>query len=218
MKNDNPTANFRDELMRKFRTRFPDGLPEKKLPEREPDYRCSDCKDTGYFSLDVSPDHPEYGKVQFCHCKRQEIKMRRTMKRRKDLEQIDGLTVAERKMTFDSLYVGENNRQLGQVIEYLRYAIDEQAGLVTMTGESGIAKSALMAAVVNECREREIESIYISMVDLLDELRKGFNPDSNINFDQRWDLLRNVDVLCIDEIDKFNSKPWAQERFDAPGQ
>ena len=84
-----------------------------------------------------------------------------------------------------------------------------------MTGDSGIAKSALMAATVNECKRRGMKAIFITMVDLLDELRKGFNPDSDMNFDDRWELLRSVDVLCIDEVDKFNSKPWAKERFDA---
>ncbi len=32
-------------------------------------------------------------------------------------------------------------------------------------------------------------------------------------FDARWDLLIRAEVLALDELDEFNTTPWAMERF-----
>jgi hypothetical protein len=52
------------------------------------------------------------------------------------------------------------------------------------------------------------------MTDLLDYLRAAYNPDNReLSFDSRWDLLVRAEVLALDELDEFNTTPWAMERF-----
>ncbi len=85
--------------------------------------------------------------------------------------------------------------------------------MITLTGAPGVGKTYLLISAVNEARARGVPAIYTPLVDLLDYLRAAFAPDVELSFDRRWDLLVRADVLAIDEIDEFNSTPWAMERF-----
>jgi DNA replication protein DnaC len=86
--------------------------------------------------------------------------------------------------------------------------------MVTLSGPPGTGKSTLLICAVNAAREANIPSVYVTMTDLLDYLRAAFNPEQrDMSFEKRWDLLVSAEVLALDELDEFNSTPWAAERF-----
>ena len=84
---------------------------------------------------------------------------------------------------------------------------------VTMTGDVGRGKTRLLSCAINEGRRQGWTSVYTSMASMLDYLRSAFAPKSEISYDARWDTLANASVLAIDECDRWNPTPWAQEKF-----
>ena len=130
---------------------------------------------------------------------------------------IDGLKPDERKMTLAAYRVGRHNRQ---AVEAVSAGIERGAGLVTLTGEYGVGKTALLMAAVNECRAKDWASIYTTVADLLAWLREGFtpyaerDPEDDLSYEKRWRLLTNCQCLCLDELTAFSVTPWAAERFE----
>lgn len=179
-------------------------------PRRAPlvkGYDCPICKDNGWVYLDVPIADPRFGKAHRCPCQQQLDRARRSQW----LQQIDGLTPPERELGFKWLVVNEVNRD---ALEAVEQATVVRRGMVTLTGPLGTGKSTLLICAVNAAREANIPSVYATMTDLLDYLRAAYNPERrDLSFDKRWDLLVSAEVLALDELDEFNSTPWAAERF-----
>jgi len=150
---------------------------------------------------------PRFGKAFRCRC--QELGDR--AKRSQWLRETDGLTAAERELGFQWLVVNNANRD---AVEAVEQATVVRRGMVTLSGPPGTGKSTLLICAVNAAREANIPSVYVTMTDLLDYLRAAFNPERrDLSFEKRWELLVSAEVLALDEMDEFNSTPWAAERF-----
>lgn len=174
------------------------------------------------------------GKLKFCDCAAgqraasfyaqrsanpygQQLAAQAAERRRDYLLSIDGLKPDERKMTLAAYRVGRHNRQ---AVEAVSAGIEKGVGLVTLTGEYGVGKTALLMAAVNECRAKDWTSIYTTVADLLAWLREGFtpyaerDPEDDLSYEKRWRLLTNCQCLCLDELTAFSVTPWAAERFE----
>lgn len=134
------------------------------------------------------------------------------------LERIDGLKPAERAMNLSAYLVGRHNRA---AVEAVRTGVEKGAGLVTLTGEYGVGKTALLMAAVNECRKKDWTSVYTTVADLLAWLRDGFAPDIGMDregvdesYQRRWHLCTSCQCLALDELTAFSVTPWAAERFE----
>lgn len=172
----------------------------------KPGYRCFVCKDMGWLYHDVPVGHPEFGKAIRCNCQYDADIGRR----RKYLIRIDGLTEQERRLRFATLQVQANSH----AIQSVQYAVRQRRGMITLTGKPGLGKTALLIAAVNETREAGVPAVYTTVTDLLDYLKSAYNPqNTGLTFDDRWDLLVSAEVLALDELDEFNTTPWAMERF-----
>lgn len=172
------------------------------------------CKDTGfYYAADANGEiiwEPGPGgrqpKVVRCSCRLGQDSERR----RQYLLRIDGLTPSERSLRFSGL-IHEFNSLAIRTVER---ATTRRRGLVTLTGQPGTGKTALLVCAVNEAREANVPAVYTTVTDLLDYLRAAYNPQGQeLAFDARWDLLVRCEVLALDELDEFNTTPWAMERF-----
>jgi len=196
------------------------GIPQRDASSQKrstPSARaCPRCKGAGWLYA-VGPDgeviwepDPRYGqrtKIVPCpSCKGQEMVDRR----RQYLERIDGLSPAERRLTFEKFAVHAGNRG---AYDAVREAVMRGRGMVTLSGPPGVGKTTLLACAVNYARNEGIEAVYSTMTDLLDFLRKAYDPDATIKADQRWNLLVTVPVLALDELDEFRTTEWALERF-----
>lgn len=84
---------------------------------------------------------------------------------------------------------------------------------ITVWGSPGVGKSLLLAGAVNQAVALDRVAVYVTVPDLLEHLRKAYNPANHIDGDKFWDLLVRADVLALDEVDRFNPTPWAKERF-----
>jgi DNA replication protein DnaC len=145
-------------------------------------------------------------KIVRCRCQSGQDSERR----RRYLLRVDGLTPAEREYRFANLRREEN----GRAIRIVEEAVDWRRGMVTLTGKPGMGKTTLLMCAVNAAREANVPAVYTTVTDLLDYLRAAYNPASGeLAFDARWDLLVRCEVLALDELDEFNTTPWAMERF-----
>lgn len=174
------------------------------MPPTEP--VCDLCGDNGFVLSPAPVGHPDFGKAIRCKCRYHAD----VDKRRAWLLQIDGLTEAERALRFGVLDRRDNGAAVDAVVAHTA----ARRGMVTLTGKPGLGKSALLICAVNAAREAGAAAVYTTVTDLLDYLRAAYNPQAEgPGFDGRWDLLIKADVLALDELDEFNTTPWAMERF-----
>lgn len=147
----------------------------------------------------------------------QQLAAEAAQRRQSYLLGIDGLKPDERKMTLSAYKVARHNRA---AVEAVSAGIEKGAGLVTLTGEFGVGKTALLMAAVNECRAKDWTSIYTTVADLLAWLRVGFSPyaerdpEDDASYEVRWKQLINCQCLALDELTAFSVTPWAAERFE----
>ena len=131
-------------------------------------------------------------------------------RRRAYLERIDGLKAHEREISFKLMTIDPANQDAVMAVVG---AATAGRGMITLHGDPGTGKTFLLMAAVNAARARGVPAVYTTVTDLLDHLRAAFDPRSEETFDRRWDLLLTCEVLALDELDEFNTTPWAMERF-----
>lgn len=154
----------------------------------------------------VQGPHGRQAKVIRCSCQTEGDHDRRRIR----LLELDGLTTRERQHRFADLDTLINARAITTVQE----ATAQRRGLITLTGKPGTGKTTLLVCAVNMARESNVPAVYTTITDLLDYLRRAYNPaHGELAFDARWDLLIRAEVLALDELDEFNTTPWAMERF-----
>lgn len=173
-------------------------------------YQCPICKDRAWLYVNDGNGEAKFIEsggglktmIVPCDC-REGVNAER---RKRYLERIDGLTPEERQIRFGDV---ENIPHADQIFEMA----DQRRGIITLSGPPGTGKTTMLICCVNDARRRNVTSVYATMTDLLDYLRRAYAPDSDLAFDSRWDLLVRCEVLALDEIDEFNATSWAMERF-----
>jgi DNA replication protein DnaC len=94
----------------------------------------------------------------------------------------------------------------------LDYARNPRGWLVLM-GTYGCGKTHLAAAIAHYRQEQGLNVMFITTPDLLDYLRVTYNPGSNVNFDQRFQAVRNAPLLVLDDLGVESASPWAREKL-----
>ena len=158
--------------------------------------------------------HPNFGQIFQCDCQKSASQERQMERNRRYLLSIDGLNPRERTLTFDSLKYPTDQVYLFNAAQETMLACGKRSGFLTFVGDSDTSKSTFLMAAVNHSRDNNIPAIYITMTQLLNQLKAGFSENAKIDFEERLHILTTAEVLCIDEIDKFNPTSWAREQFD----
>lgn len=191
-------------------------IPSKKsiTPPIKKIVSCAECGDIGWFRFNVPMSHSDFGKVFQCKCQVVISQERKEKRNRQYLLENDGLTPRERKLTFESLKYPSGNIELVLAAYKTMLACSKESGFLTFVGDSDASKSTFLMAAVNYSRNNNTLSVYVTMTNLLNQLKKGFSEDAKVDFAKRLHILTTTKVLCIDEVDKFNPTIWAKEQFD----
>ena len=175
---------------------------------------CQICGGVGWIWKDIPIDHPEFGKMQVCDCKQIEV-ARHTYER---LFQLSNLQ-AFQKMTLQN-FKTEGRMGLGdQQVSSLQIAVNQSThfsqnpnGWLFLMGTYGSGKTHLAAGIANEVLAMGIPVLFLTVPDLLDWLRYSYGSNET-NFEDRFEEIRNIRLLVLDDLGTQNATPWAEEKL-----
>ncbi|MHB9034784.1 MAG: ATP-binding protein [Anaerolineae bacterium] len=181
-----------------------------QVPEEE---ECPYCHGMGYVRADVPVGDPRFGKAQPCICRQQALTRRKV----ESLRQTSNLQHLL-NMTFESFEIDGSGS--GEISMSLRAARDEAHdyavnphGWMVFTGSYGSGKTHLAAAIANYRLGLAQPVLFVVVPDLLDYLRAAYAPSSPVSYDERFDEVRNIGMLILDDLGTQNATPWAAEKL-----
>ena len=184
---------------------------ENSLPG---DPNCPICHGVGWVRQDVPIGHPDFGRLTLCSCRQKEA-VAATFTRLYRLSNLE----AFQSMTFENFKVqGRLGLSADQVMS-LKSALsqatlfaNELKGWILFSGGYGSGKTHLAAAIANYDVGLSVPTLFLTVPDLLDWLRFAYDsPDSS--FEDRFNEIRNIRLLVLDDLGTQNTTPWAQEKL-----
>lgn len=172
---------------------------------RVPEGDCPRCLGLGRVRTDAEPGEPGFGQLEPCDCQREALEARRL----RELVALSGLLPEELALTLDDVLVRQRATPL--LLERARRFVARPWGFFTVWGGYGNGKTLVLQAVVNELRARGLPGAYVKMNDLIDHVRAGFARDAADGARKRYERLRQVPVLAIDEFDTPRMTGFAHE-------
>lgn len=177
-------------------------------PSSEPEgLACNICKDAGFYLLDVPYGHPNFGVLVMCECRQQEVNQRH----------LDSLMQMGNLEPFkDKRFANFDAGVKGVELAYRKaraFAEHPQGWFILFSRGYGCGKTHLAAAVANAAAEKRIPVLFAVVPDLLDHLRNTFAPSSEVTYDERFELIRTIHLLILDDLGTENATPWAREKL-----
>jgi DNA replication protein DnaC len=84
---------------------------------------------------------------------------------------------------------------------------------LVLTGPYGSGKTHLAAAIANRWRMEGFPVLFISVPDLLDDLRATFSPTSSVSYSKRFKEIRSARYLVLDDLGTESATNWAKEKL-----
>jgi DNA replication protein DnaC len=179
------------------------------------DPNCPICQGVGFYRMEVPVGHPEFGRIHICTCRQQEVvqQVHQRLTRFANLE-------AVHQFTFDTFQPEGRQGTLTptQAIS-LRTAYKtcqsyagNLEGWLLLMGPFGCGKTHLAAAIANQSVSLGVPTLFLTVPDLLDWLRFAYQ-DKETTFEQRFEEIRNIQLLVMDDFGTENATPWSQEKL-----
>lgn len=170
--------------------------------------QCPICGDRGYLRYDVPVGHPSFGQVYACECRKLEMAHDRIDKLRRisNLSAFSGSSFED----FDPAVHGT----VHAFEEAMSFAQDPSHRWLVLSGPVGVGKTHLAVAIAQYAIEQHTMNAYFAAVpDLMDHLRSAFAPGATEGYDERFEEIRNAQLLVLDDLGTENATPWAQEKL-----
>ncbi len=104
-------------------------------------------------------------------------------------------------------------KSLKQAFEAAQSYAERPRGWLVFTGDYGIGKTHLAAAIANRRAELGDPPLFVVVPDLLDHLRATFSPTSQTTFDRRFEEIRTAPLLVLDDLGTESMTPWVREKL-----
>jgi DNA replication protein DnaC len=124
-----------------------------------------------------------------------------------------------REMTFESFELGpelipDERANLKKAHDIaVSYAQNPDHFWLVLTGKYGSGKTHLAAAIANYRQMLNEEVMFITVPDLMDYLRTTYGSDADVSFNHRFQKVRNVPLLVLDDLGTENPSAWAKEKL-----
>lgn len=168
---------------------------------------CPKCGGAGFFRLEVPVGHPQFGRIIPCDCHERERAVARYSDQR-TLSNLDHF-VDSTFASFDKDVPGTREA----FIQAKQYSETYEPIWIVLFGAYGTGKTHLAAAIANEAVRQQMTVLFTVVPDLLDQLRAAYDPKSGVTFDDRFNQIREVGVLVLDDLGTENTTPWAREKL-----
>jgi DNA replication protein DnaC len=167
---------------------------------------CAICQGARWIKEAVPFGHPHFGVLFPCSCMQDEWAHRIAL----ELAQMSNLE-AMRDKTFARFnpFVPALRGVVSRVRAYAR----RPDGWLTLLGPYGVGKTHLAAAIANEALDRQEQVLFTVVPDLLDHLRATFGPQSTVAYNERFELVRTVPLLILDNLGTESATAWAREKL-----
>ena len=168
---------------------------------------CRYCKGAGWLRVEVPVGDPRFGKPIPCVCQTNAT----------DQRNMDDLYRLSNLEAFQSKDFGNFDPEIEGVNEAYYAAADfatHPEGWLLLLGGYGVGKTHLAAAIANYVVQGHRMQVYFAVApDLLHYLRAAFAPNTETTYDERFEQIRSVYLLIIDDLGAEQTTPWAQEKL-----
>jgi DNA replication protein DnaC len=178
------------------------------------DPNCPQCGGVGYVRLDLPASDPNFGKLQICTC----------LQKHDDKSAIERLyhlsnLQAFKEMTFENFSPKGRMGLADQQVNSLSLAFNQAQqyardlkGWALLMGGYGCGKTHLAAAIANHAVSYGVPTLFLTVPDLLDWLRFSYDS-TETSFEDRFEEIRNIRLLVLDDLGTQNATPWAEEKL-----
>ena len=205
------TLNIKEDILMKYTTRLEECKKEFT--------NCSKCKTKALCKNKIKgykyTPIPEESKITFSYiaCPKtiKEIKHNKYKENLKFFEMSKEFSNA----SFKNIYKDDKKRL--PIIKYFKTFIDDYKkknnpkGLY-LTGSFGSGKTYLIAALFNELAKQNIKSAFVYYPEFLRSLKSSFNTD----YEEKFNYIRTVPLLLLDDIGAENSTSWSRDEVLGP--
>ncbi|MFH1638740.1 MAG: ATP-binding protein [Chloroflexota bacterium] len=176
---------------------------------------CPVCRGVGFVYADVRIGHPDFGRAIPCRCARDESAREREARllRYSNLGALSHLTFEKLNPAGRSKNPAEQEA-FHRVYEAAKEYARSPEGWFILTGPSGCGKTTIAAAIANACVKKGLPAFFISVADLLERMRAGFNPDGEIPYNEFFERVRSAPLLILDDLGAQADTPWSKEKID----
>ncbi len=192
-----------------------DNLQTTPYSDFSGDPNCPYCGGSGFVRRDVPFGHPDFGKLAICTCRAKEL----AAARQKQLYALSKLGALQEK-SFENFQPRGRVGLAAQQADSLEQAFNSAVhfagtlqGWLLLLGRFGCGKTHLAAAIANKAVSLGIETLFLTVPDLLDWLRFSYSDDSSTSFEERFEHIRDVPLLVLDDFGTQNATAWAQEKL-----
>jgi DNA replication protein DnaC len=187
---------------------------EKKRTSPRTGGVCPICGGVGYVHLDLPIGDPNFGKLQLCECRKKDA-LQSSIQRIQESSNLEPL----KHMTFDSFKTSGRMGLGEQQIRSLEFALNQShqfaqrlQGWLFLLGGYGCGKTHLAAAIANQVVGMGVPTLFLTVPDLLDWMRFSYDQ-AETTFEQRFNEIRSIRLLILDDLGTQNATPWAEEKL-----
>ncbi len=120
-----------------------------------------------------------------------------------------------KRASLNDVYKTAKNRI--PIIKYFKTFLDDYQNIdkpkgIYLHGSFGSGKTYLIAALFNELAKKEVRSAMVYFPEFLRELKASFGTD----FKERFDYIKEVPLLLLDDIGAENVTSWSRDEILGP--
>lgn len=193
---------------------------KSKVVERKNDLRCSKCGNLYDYAKFDNGQEVRIG----CDCKAKEMAEQQQRNyhnkvKRLKIERLFKSSIIPEDLesaTFDNYE--PNNESQERLLKYAeQYAnnfdLANKQSLL-LQGSYGIGKSHMAMAIVKAVKDKGFTTLFMDVPQLITAYRDTFNKDSNLNERQLDQIIKEVDLLALDDYGTTVSQFGNQKLFD----
>jgi len=203
-----------DELLMKYTSNLEDAYLECK--------NCASCKSlnncknkvVGYRYTPKATEKIITFEYVACDKKIKELQELEANAYKNNLELFD-ISEDIKNASFKNVYKDDKARL--PIIKYFKEFIDkynasEKPKGIYLHGSFGSGKTYLIAALFNELAKKDIKSILVYYPEFLRKLKSTFNT----SYDERFEEIKNIPLLLLDDIGAENCSNWSRDEVLGP--
>ncbi len=203
--------NIKEEILIKYTSSLQDAFLECK--------NCSNCKGLSSCKNRIRgykyTPNPEGSIISFSYDECSKERKVRESNSYKDNLDLYELPIEIKEASFKDIYKDDKARL--PIVKYFKefmedYKKPEKPKGIYLTGSFGSGKTYLIAALFNEMAKKGEKSVLIYYPEFLRSLKASFG----IDFNERFEYIRRVPLLLLDDIGAENCSNWSRDEILGP--